>query len=119
MNKISLWLLSWSLPIIPIVTMVSCSTVPVVDLKISITKNPVTQLDINKAVVDYNQATNTEMKVEILNRLFSGVTLDNFVNFTTETTIDSITLTALPGFLFGTKGTIKARIVTVDPMMKC
>lgn len=113
MKKISLRLPVLALSLMPIITMASCSSVVIEDLKISITKNPVTQIDINQAVIDYNSAITTEEKVVILNRLFSGVTTTNFNNFKTTTTTTSITLTALPNFAFGTNPTIKARVVTI------
>ncbi|MGL6125319.1 MAG: hypothetical protein ACRC1F_02390 [Metamycoplasmataceae bacterium] len=107
---------SFSLAIIPLITLISCSSTPIVDLRISIrTTNLITQEDINIAVIDYNEPNiSIEKKVEILNRLFVGVTMDNFSNFTTETTTNSITLRSLRGFAFGTKSTIKARIVNID-----
>ncbi|MGL5205778.1 MAG: hypothetical protein ACRC7B_02580 [Metamycoplasmataceae bacterium] len=100
--------------IIPLFTLVSCSTSSITDLRIWITKSEVTQDDIDKAIVDYNQTTSVEVRVEILNRLFTGVTNENFAHFTTNTTGNSITLIASPGYAFGTKPSIKARVVTID-----
>ncbi|MGL5643260.1 MAG: hypothetical protein ACRCW3_00565, partial [Metamycoplasmataceae bacterium] len=76
MKKYVMFLSSFA-TIVPLVTLVSCSSSSIIDLRIWITKNEVTQEDIDKAVVDYNQTTSTEARVEILNRLFSGVTTEN------------------------------------------
>ncbi len=111
MKKLLLGLvLSFSLPLI---TMASCSSVIIEDLKITITTNLTTQETINKAVIDYNSATMEGEKIRILNILFEGITIDNFDNFTVNTTTNSITLTALPNFAFGTQPTIKSRVVSV------
>ncbi|MGL5591108.1 MAG: hypothetical protein ACRDCH_03515 [Metamycoplasmataceae bacterium] len=106
-------LLSSFATIVPIATLVSCSSSSIIDLRIWITKKEVTQEDIDRAVVDYNQTTSIEARVEILNRLFSGVTTENFAHFTVETTTNSITLKALSGYAFGTKPSIKARVVSI------
>ncbi|MGL5617872.1 MAG: hypothetical protein ACRCWU_02310 [Metamycoplasmataceae bacterium] len=99
--------------LVPLVTLSSCSSSSIIDLRIWVTKNEVTQEDINQSIDDYKQATNASAKVEILNRLFSGVTIENFPYFTTNVTTNSITLTALSGYAFGTKPSIKARVVPI------
>ncbi|MGL5732707.1 MAG: hypothetical protein ACRCXE_01380 [Metamycoplasmataceae bacterium] len=112
MNK-KILLLSSLTTLVPLVTFVSCSSSSIIDLKIWITKSEVTQEDINQAAADYSQATSVESKIEILNKLFVGITSENFSHFTTNTTVNSVTLVASSGYAFGTKTSIKARVVPI------
>jgi hypothetical protein len=110
--------------ILPTITMLSCSTSVSEDLKISITEKKVIQSEIDLATSSFPSLTTTNEKVEMLNQFFTGVTIENFENFKvsitakTSTVVSLFTLTAEPGFLFGTNITIKSRIVSLNLPIK-
>ena len=121
MKKISLSLVVLSLTISPAITMLSCSSsISVEDLRISITKEKVIQADIDNAIVDFNATSEISKKVEILNQLFTNITIDNFSNF--DIKIDALNpnfiLTAKSGFSFGTQPSIISRTVFLDLLIK-
>ena len=121
MKKISLSLITLSLSLSPAIFMFSCSsTINIEDLKISITNKKVVQADIDKAIIDFKNTNEVSTKIEILNGLFTNVTVQNFDNFdvTFDTTTTNFILTAKPGFAFGTQTTIKSRIVSLDLLIK-
>ena len=124
MKKFLLSITLISIPIFPIATMLSCSSIVNEDLKISITKNKVIQSDIDKLAVSFSELPTLVEKVDSLNQLFSGVTAENFDNFTitiipkANTTPSSFTLTGKPGFLFGTNSILKSRTVSLNLMIK-
>ena len=121
MKKLSLSLVVLSLSISPAILMLSCSSsISVEDLRISITKEKVIQVDIDNAITSFKTTSEISKKVEVLNKLFTNITVQNFNNFdvTFDTSIPNIILTAKPGFAFGTQTTIKSRIVSLDLLIK-
>ena len=124
MKKLLLSITLISIPILPVATMLSCSSIVTEDLKISITKNQVIQSDIDKLAESFSKLSTLVEKVDALNQLFSGVTAENFDNFTisiiqkANTIPSSFTLTGKPGFLFGTNTVLKSRTVSLNLMIK-
>ncbi len=124
MKKFLLSITLISIPIFPIATMLSCSSIVNEDLKISITKNKVIQSDIDKLAESFPELPTLVEKVDSLNQLFLGVTVENFDNFTiaiipkSNTIPSSFTLTGKPGFLFGTNPILKSRTVSLNLMIK-
>jgi hypothetical protein len=112
------------LSILPVITMLSCSSSAMEDLKISITEEKVIQSDIDSATSSFSTLTTIDEKVKTLNKFFTGVTVENFNNFKvsitqkTSTVVSLFTLTAEAGFMFGTNPTIKSRTVSLNLLIK-
>lgn len=119
MKKIHLTIGALAATTLPIIALFSCGESINNDLKI--TAQDKTLEETNEVIVALQEKDiDEQQQVELLNKIFKGVTIENFKNFefniieTTDTIMGKITLIAKDGFYFGNSKTLESRIKIID-----
>lgn len=104
---------------LPLFSVISCSEAPtsIVDLEIKIRPDVSDEIIKETILILNSSASSDKEKIDALDKVFIGVTSENFVNFTFSVSENdgTIILKAKEGFLFGESSSLQITITPPPP----